>query len=68
MTRPFSASGEPGERRKTTGRRSNIAGWVRIAEPAARQMREDGWWWADTALTDRAIKRRILGEMLRLRG
>ena len=35
---------------------------------AARQMREDGWWWADTALTDRAIKRRILGEMLRLRG
>jgi len=35
---------------------------------AARQMREDGWWWADVALTDRAIKRRILAEMLRRRG
>jgi glutamate-1-semialdehyde 2,1-aminomutase len=31
---------------------------------AARQMREDGWWWADAALTNKAIKRGILREML----
>ncbi len=31
---------------------------------AARAMREDGWWWSDAALTDRAIRRGILREML----
>jgi glutamate-1-semialdehyde 2,1-aminomutase len=37
---------------------------------AARQMQEDGWWWANDALTNRAIRRRVLLEMLRtlLRG
>ncbi|SEB21798.1 aminotransferase class III-fold pyridoxal phosphate-dependent enzyme [Variovorax sp. YR216] len=31
---------------------------------AARQMQEDGWWWHDAALTNKAIKRGILREML----
>ena len=31
---------------------------------ACRQMREDGWWWADPALTNRAIRRSIFKEML----
>ena len=35
---------------------------------AARQMRDEGWWWHDAALTDRAIRRGILGEMLLRRG
>jgi len=30
---------------------------------AARQMRADGWWWRDAALTDRAIRRGILAEI-----
>ena len=30
---------------------------------AARQMRTDGWWWRDAALTDRAIRRGILAEI-----
>ena len=34
---------------------------------AARRMMWDGWWWTDTALTNKAIKRRILKEMLRAR-
>jgi glutamate-1-semialdehyde 2,1-aminomutase len=34
---------------------------------AARQMQQDGWWWANEALTDKAIKRRVLLEMLRTR-
>jgi glutamate-1-semialdehyde 2,1-aminomutase len=34
---------------------------------AARQMRQDGWWWRDKALTSKAIKRRVLREMLRAR-
>ncbi len=34
---------------------------------AARKMREDGWWWSNPALTDKAIRRRMLGEMLRHR-
>ncbi len=34
---------------------------------AARQMQQDGWWWANEALTDKAIKRRVLLEMLRIR-
>jgi glutamate-1-semialdehyde 2,1-aminomutase len=31
---------------------------------AARAMEQDGFWWADAALTNKAIKRRILREML----
>jgi glutamate-1-semialdehyde 2,1-aminomutase len=31
---------------------------------AARKMNEDGFWWADTALTNRAIKRRVLRELI----
>jgi glutamate-1-semialdehyde 2,1-aminomutase len=31
---------------------------------AARTMQADGFWWADPALTDKAIRRRILREML----
>ena len=31
---------------------------------AARQMQADGWWWDDPALTNRAIRRTILSEML----
>ena len=34
---------------------------------AARQMQEDGWWWSDKALTNKAIRRRVLMEMLRAR-
>jgi glutamate-1-semialdehyde 2,1-aminomutase len=33
----------------------------------ARAMDADGWWWQDPALSDRAIRRRILREMLRAR-
>ena len=31
---------------------------------AARRMRHDGWWWAAPGLTDRAIRRRILRELI----
>ncbi len=31
---------------------------------AAQEMQSDGWWWHDTTLTDRSIKRGILREML----
>jgi glutamate-1-semialdehyde 2,1-aminomutase len=31
---------------------------------AARAMEKDGWWWQDAALTNKAIKRRVLKEML----
>jgi glutamate-1-semialdehyde 2,1-aminomutase len=31
---------------------------------AAWAMRRDGWWWSDAALTDKAIRRRILREMI----
>jgi glutamate-1-semialdehyde 2,1-aminomutase len=34
---------------------------------AAKKMAGDGWWWSDPELTNKAIKRRILGEMLRAR-
>ena len=34
---------------------------------AARAMQRDGFWWADAALTNKAIKRRIMLEMLRTR-
>ncbi|MBC7982985.1 MAG: aminotransferase class III-fold pyridoxal phosphate-dependent enzyme, partial [Candidatus Obscuribacterales bacterium] len=31
---------------------------------AAQAMQTDGWWWSNTALTNKSIKRRILKEML----
>ena len=31
---------------------------------AAQAMQQDGWWWADAALTDKKIKRGILGELI----
>ena len=31
---------------------------------AAEKMKRDGWWWHDAALTNKAIKRQILKEML----
>jgi glutamate-1-semialdehyde 2,1-aminomutase len=34
---------------------------------AARQMQQDGWWWPNPALTSKAIRRRVLLEMLRAR-
>jgi glutamate-1-semialdehyde 2,1-aminomutase len=34
---------------------------------AAEEMRRDGWWWTGPHLTDEAIKRRVLKEMLQAR-
>ena len=34
---------------------------------AARRMSRDGWWWTDTEMTNKSIKRKILSEMLRAR-
>jgi glutamate-1-semialdehyde 2,1-aminomutase len=34
---------------------------------AAASMSSEGWWWSDPALTNKAIKRRVLREMLRAR-
>jgi glutamate-1-semialdehyde 2,1-aminomutase len=34
---------------------------------AAEEMRRDGWWWTDPQLTNKAIKRRVLKEMLQAR-
>jgi glutamate-1-semialdehyde 2,1-aminomutase len=34
---------------------------------AATRMKSDGWWWSDGALTNKAIRRRILKEMLAAR-
>lgn len=34
---------------------------------AAQAMTRDGWWWADPQLTNKAIKRRVLKEMLQAR-
>ncbi|HYN60705.1 MAG TPA: aminotransferase class III-fold pyridoxal phosphate-dependent enzyme [Rubrivivax sp.] len=34
---------------------------------AAREMQADGWWWCAPGLSNRAIRRRILGELLRHR-
>jgi glutamate-1-semialdehyde 2,1-aminomutase len=31
---------------------------------AAQMMQADGWWWSDAALTNKAIKRRVLKELL----
>ena len=32
---------------------------------AARQMREDGWWWRTPSLTNKSIRRRVLTELIR---
>jgi glutamate-1-semialdehyde 2,1-aminomutase len=34
---------------------------------AAAKMSSEGWWWSDPTLTNKAIKRRVLREMLRAR-
>ncbi len=34
---------------------------------AAVQMHSEGWWWSDSALTNKAIRRRVLKEMVRAR-
>jgi glutamate-1-semialdehyde 2,1-aminomutase len=34
---------------------------------AAQQMKHDGWWWQDAKLTNKAIKRQVLKEMLKKR-
>jgi glutamate-1-semialdehyde 2,1-aminomutase len=34
---------------------------------AAQAMQRDGWWWSDRELTNKAIKRRVLKEMLQAR-
>lgn len=36
-------------------------------EAAVREMKEDGWWWTAPGLTNRAIHRRILREMITAR-
>lgn len=38
---------------------------VRRAVAAAREMQADGWWWQGDGLTDKAIRRDLLREMLR---
>jgi glutamate-1-semialdehyde 2,1-aminomutase len=34
---------------------------------AAREMQRDGWWWSEPKLTNRAIRRRVLKEMIQAR-
>lgn len=34
---------------------------------AAREMQADGWWWSESGASNRRIRRRILGELLRHR-
>src|SRR5262249_29734194 len=34
---------------------------------AAKSMQADGWWWSDASLTNKAIKRQILREMIAAR-
>jgi glutamate-1-semialdehyde 2,1-aminomutase len=34
---------------------------------AATRMQRDGWWWSDPQLTNRAIRRRVLLELLQAR-
>jgi glutamate-1-semialdehyde 2,1-aminomutase len=44
------------------------AAWQEIEDRfvrAAEAMREDGWWWVDAAMTNKSIKRRVLGEIIR---
>ena len=35
---------------------------------AAEQMQRDGWWWSSPALTNKAIRRRVLRELIRAGG
>jgi glutamate-1-semialdehyde 2,1-aminomutase len=47
------------------------AEFAQVAErfvAAAGQMQSEGWWWSSAELTNRAIKRRVLREILRARG
>jgi glutamate-1-semialdehyde 2,1-aminomutase len=47
------------------------ADFAQVAErfvAAAAQMQSEGWWWSSTELTNRAIRRRVLREILRARG
>jgi glutamate-1-semialdehyde 2,1-aminomutase len=47
------------------------ADFTQVAErfvSAARQMQEDGWWWCDHQLTNKAIRRRVLREILQVLG
>jgi glutamate-1-semialdehyde 2,1-aminomutase len=46
-------------------RDEDFAAVVEAFVAAARQMQADGWWWAAPALTDKAIRRRILRELLK---
>jgi glutamate-1-semialdehyde 2,1-aminomutase len=34
---------------------------------AAREMQRDGWWWSDSQLTNKSIRRRVLKEMIQAR-
>lgn len=40
---------------------------VRRFAAAARAMRDDGWWWAPAGLTDKALRRGVLRQALRIR-
>ena len=42
----------------------DFAAVAAIIVRAAEQMQHDGWWWSEGRLTNRAIKRRVLHEML----
>ena len=55
--RPADLQPELHRRRLRGGRRA-----LRRAPP--RRCRRDGWWWHDASLTNKAIKRQILKEML----
>jgi glutamate-1-semialdehyde 2,1-aminomutase len=48
----------------------NDSDFAAVAErflAAARQMREDGWWWYGQELSNKAIRRRLFREMVRAR-
>ena len=49
----------------------NDADFAQVAErfvAAAAQMQSEGWWWSAPELTNKAIRRRVLREILRTRG
>ena len=46
---------------------ADFAGVADLIVSAAQAMQRDGWWWADPQLTNKAIKRRVLKEMLQAR-
>ncbi len=47
---------------------ADFAGIVDRIVKATQAMHGDGWWWPGTGLTNKAIRRRVLKEMLRARG